>query len=288
MRAARHTGTTASQLTGRLGAMLDRRDGRNGDRRGQDADGDAGRGHGGAGRRPIHVITVNDYLVQRDAELMRPLYSALGLSVGIVIAAAKDAAERRAAYACDITYCTNKELAFDYLRDRMVLGQSAGDLTLKMEALLDRSPRRSGVAPARPAFRPRRRGRQRADRRGQNAAHHFRQRPDPKSTRTRSHRALELAAMLEAGEDYILDLEERRVFLTAHGQDRVTAFAAGPWTAVAQRHHPRGTRQAGPGGDSSVPERRPIRRASKTRCRSSTNIPAASCPTGSGAMACTR
>jgi preprotein translocase subunit SecA len=89
---------------------------------------------------PIHVVTVNDYLVQRDAELMKPLYAALGLSVGVVIAGQKFE-ERRAAYACDITYCTNKELAFDYLRDRMVLSRSGGDLTLKMEALSSNSPR---------------------------------------------------------------------------------------------------------------------------------------------------
>ena len=89
---------------------------------------------------PIHVVTVNDYLARRDAELMKPLYARLGLSVGIVVSG-QNAEERRAAYACDITYCTNKELAFDYLRDRMVLGQSAGDLTLKAEALHTASPR---------------------------------------------------------------------------------------------------------------------------------------------------
>src|SRR6185437_6376748 len=55
---------------------------------------------------PIHVVTVNDYLAKRDAELMTPLYAALGLRVGIV-QSGQSAAERRAAYACDITYCTN-------------------------------------------------------------------------------------------------------------------------------------------------------------------------------------
>ena len=89
---------------------------------------------------PIHIVTVNDYLARRDAELMGPLYASLGLSVGVVVGG-QNAAERRAAYACDITYCTNKELAFDYLRDRMVLGQTAGDLPLKMETLHSPSPR---------------------------------------------------------------------------------------------------------------------------------------------------
>lgn len=66
---------------------------------------------------PVHIITANDYLAARDAKLMQPVYQALGLSVGVVIAGTP-AAERRAAYACDITYCTSKQLALDYLRDR--------------------------------------------------------------------------------------------------------------------------------------------------------------------------
>ncbi|ASJ75878.1 preprotein translocase subunit SecA [Granulosicoccus antarcticus] len=66
----------------------------------------------------VHVITVNDYLAQRDAEWMTKLYGFLGLSVGIIVGGlATDA--RRAAYACDITYGTNNEFGFDYLRDNM-------------------------------------------------------------------------------------------------------------------------------------------------------------------------
>ncbi len=68
---------------------------------------------------PVHVITVNDYLVERDAEIMGPLYRALGLSVGTVIDTDPDPDIRRAAYACDVTYVTNKQVAFDYLRDRL-------------------------------------------------------------------------------------------------------------------------------------------------------------------------
>jgi len=68
---------------------------------------------------PVHVITVNDYLVERDAELMAPLYEALGLRVGTVLDRQPDADDRRRAYACDITYVTNKQVAFDYLRDRL-------------------------------------------------------------------------------------------------------------------------------------------------------------------------
>ncbi len=64
------------------------------------------------------VITVNDYLASRDANWMRPLYEFLGLTVGIVVSG-QDPEAKRAAYACDITYGTNNEFGFDYLRDNM-------------------------------------------------------------------------------------------------------------------------------------------------------------------------
>ncbi|WP_110676252.1 preprotein translocase subunit SecA [Salinicola sp. RZ23] len=66
----------------------------------------------------VHVVTVNDYLASRDANWMRPLYEFLGLSVG-VIASGQPNEEKRKAYACDITYGTNNEYGFDYLRDNM-------------------------------------------------------------------------------------------------------------------------------------------------------------------------
>jgi preprotein translocase subunit SecA len=68
--------------------------------------------------RGVHVVTVNDYLAKRDAEWMGPLYRALGMSVGI-IQHDLDAAQRREAYNADITYVTNNEVGFDYLRDNM-------------------------------------------------------------------------------------------------------------------------------------------------------------------------
>jgi preprotein translocase subunit SecA len=71
--------------------------------------------------KPVHVITVNDYLAARDAEELRPVYEALGLTVG-VIQHGQDAATRRSAYSCDVTYAVNKEIAFDYLRDGLALG----------------------------------------------------------------------------------------------------------------------------------------------------------------------
>ena len=68
----------------------------------------------------VHVVTVNDYLAKRDAEWMGQVHEFLGLTVGVVLNS-MDNDERRAAYNCDITYVTNNELGFDYLRDNMVI-----------------------------------------------------------------------------------------------------------------------------------------------------------------------
>src|SRR4051794_16579203 len=68
--------------------------------------------------RGVHVVTVNDYLAKRDSEWMGRLYSFLGMSVGVIVHDLSDE-ERRAAYGADISYGTNNEFGFDYLRDNM-------------------------------------------------------------------------------------------------------------------------------------------------------------------------
>ena len=73
--------------------------------------------------RGVHVVTVNDYLAKRDSEWMGKVHRYMGLSVGLVIPGMKPA-ERKEAYAADITYCTNNELGFDYLRDNMAIYKS--------------------------------------------------------------------------------------------------------------------------------------------------------------------
>jgi len=83
---------------------------------------------------PVHIITVNDYLARRDANWMKRIYEALGLGVGIVTQGLS-LEERRQAYQCDVTYCTNKELTFDYLKDRLVLGQHPGQIQVRLERL---------------------------------------------------------------------------------------------------------------------------------------------------------
>jgi preprotein translocase subunit SecA len=76
---------------------------------------------------PVHVITVNDYLAARDAEAMAPLYAYFGLRCGAIVHGLSRA-QRRQVYAGDIVYCSNKELTFDYLRDRTALGDRASPL----------------------------------------------------------------------------------------------------------------------------------------------------------------
>jgi preprotein translocase subunit SecA len=89
---------------------------------------------------PVHIVTVNDFLVMRDAAWMGPLYKFFGLTVGTITEGMSPEA-RRAAYACDITYCTNKQIVFDYLKDRLVVGRHKGDLHLRIEGLHAEQPR---------------------------------------------------------------------------------------------------------------------------------------------------
>ena len=80
---------------------------------------------------PVHVMTANDYLVQRDAEQLEPFFAAVGLTVGRIVATTEPAA-RRAAYACDVTYCTAREVAFDYLRDGLATESAGLDLQRRL------------------------------------------------------------------------------------------------------------------------------------------------------------
>jgi preprotein translocase subunit SecA len=88
---------------------------------------------------PVHVMTANDYLATRDADLLGPLFAALGLSTGLVTALTAPEA-RRVAYACDITYCTAREVAFDHLRDRLHLHPRGSDLRQRAQALAGTPP----------------------------------------------------------------------------------------------------------------------------------------------------
>jgi preprotein translocase subunit SecA len=85
----------------------------------------------------VHVITVNEYLADRDGEQTRPVYEALGLTVGM-IKREQSTAARQAAYSCDVVFCTNSDLVFDYLRDRMTLGHRRGRPRVLIDDLLRR------------------------------------------------------------------------------------------------------------------------------------------------------
>ncbi len=94
---------------------------------------------------PVHIITVNDYLAQRDTEWMGPIYRALGLTVGTIVHGI-DPATRRNAYRCDVTYCTNKEVTFDYLRDRIVMWDRPSAIRLQLERLYGENSRINRLA----------------------------------------------------------------------------------------------------------------------------------------------
>ena len=125
----------------------------------------------------VHVVTVNDYLAQRDAEWMGQIYNYLGLTVGCIVHDLDDT-ERREQYRCDITYGTNNELGFDYLRDNM---------KFRLEDMVQRPFQ----------LRDRRRGRFDPDRRGAHAADHLR--PDRGQFRAlQPHRQADPAARRRA------------------------------------------------------------------------------------------
>jgi preprotein translocase subunit SecA len=84
----------------------------------------------------VHVVTVNDYLAKRDKEWMEPVYNALGLTVGNVCHDVSNE-DRQKAYKCDITYVTNNELGFDYLRDNMVVRKEQRVLRPLNYAIID-------------------------------------------------------------------------------------------------------------------------------------------------------
>ena len=87
---------------------------------------------------PVHVISVNDYLVRRDADALQPLYAAFGLTVGVVEDQTDDNA-RAAAYACDIVYVSCKQVAFDYLKDLQKLGAERHGLAARLGPLVSQS-----------------------------------------------------------------------------------------------------------------------------------------------------
>lgn len=190
-----------------------------------------------AANTPVHVVTVNDYLAERDAAEMAPLFAFLGLSVGTIVTG-MSLDDRRAAYACNVTYCTNKELVFDYLKDRVAAGGRASRAQLQVRALhggdkqspmllrglhfaivdeadsimIDESRTPLILAEKGPAV-------------GDPAAY---------------AQALELAAALDAGSHYEILAERRQLHLTPAGQIAVrerSRHLGQAWQAARAREH---------------------------------------------------
>jgi preprotein translocase subunit SecA len=185
---------------------------------------------------PVHVVTVNDYLASRDAEWMGPVYRALGLTVGVVVHG-MDSEARRAAYRCDVTYCTNKEVAFDYLRDRLILGQRTSRLRLQIERLSSDHPRLSQLVLRGLHFAI-------VDEADSVLVDEARTplvisgRGDAVAERRVYEQALALAAGLQRPEDFTIDTRERRVDLTERGRRALDALARpldGVWRGRLRR-----------------------------------------------------
>ena len=185
---------------------------------------------------PVHVVTVNDYLATRDAEKLAPLFAFMHLTVGTVVHGI-DASAKRQAYASDITYCTNKELVFDYLRDRVAAGGRATAAQVRARALFghrDEAPMLRGLHLAivdeadsilidearTPLILAEKAG-------AMPHAESFAE-------------ALRIAASLEMPRHYVINVSRRELHLTAQGSAHLAQTcgnAEGPWRAAHAREH---------------------------------------------------
>jgi len=186
---------------------------------------------------PVHVISVNDYLVQRDVEAMGPIYRALGLSVGTILEREKDWAARRAAYQCDVTYGTSKQIAFDYLRDGLERRSRRGRVPLGVERLRRERPLGDRLLLRGLCFAI-------VDEADSVLIDEARtplilSGPGGSADQQKVYRqAVQLAGALEAGADFRLVAREARVELSERGRERLGELAQpleGLWTGPRRR-----------------------------------------------------
>lgn len=185
---------------------------------------------------PVHVVTVNDYLAERDAIAIEPMLRAAGLSVAATVHG-QSPDDKRIAYRCDVVYCTGKELVFDYLRDRVASQGRVSAAQLGARRLF-------GAMPQEPLLRglhfaivdeadsifidEARTPLILAERAGE--VEHAAEMP----------RALALARQLQAGVDFLLDDRRRELTLTRAGREHLqglTGSESGPWQVVHVREH---------------------------------------------------
>ncbi|MFD1343367.1 preprotein translocase subunit SecA [Litorisediminicola beolgyonensis] len=175
---------------------------------------------------PTHVITVNNYLAERDADTLRPVYERLGLTLGVILEDMSPQ-DRRAAYLCDLTYGSNTEMAFDYLRDRITFGAEGP------QALRQRLAR--VASGSRDLSEPVMRGLHFAivDEADSVLVDEAKtpliisKQTDAAEEAAWAGRALDLARSLEKGPHYALEADERRVRLKEAGRERLTELTEG-------------------------------------------------------------
>ncbi len=193
---------------------------------------------------PCHVVSVNDYLTERDAGQMRPVYEAVGLRVAHVVSSLSPD-ERRRAYEADVTYCTNQELVFDYLRDRIALAGRPGRIRLE----LDRWLGEEGTAA--PLLNARGLGFALIDEADSVLVDEARtplviSGPGDESDRNGMlEEAIRIARILTSGRDFLIERDRQRLQLTARGRERIDELVAGlggVWRA--RRHREETLRQA--------------------------------------------
>lgn len=187
---------------------------------------------------PVHIVTVNDYLAARDAEWMGPVFRQLGLTVG-VITHQHSAEQRQHAYGSDIVYCSNKELVFDYLKDRLVLGRQGRGLQVDLERLHSDSPRSDSLLMRGLCFAI-------VDEADSVLIDEARTpliiaAPGDTREQFKTYRmALWLADQLRAGRDFQVNASQRSVQLSDRGRARLAQLSeplGGVWLAEQRREH---------------------------------------------------
>ena len=185
---------------------------------------------------PVHVITVNDYLAQRDGDWMKPVYEALGLTVGTVVQG-MELEERQRAYGSDVTYGTNKEIVFDYLRDRLALGRRPGRVEMRVQRLIGKSARMAGLRLRGLCFAI-------IDEADSVLIDEARTpliisgSGDNRYQAEAYNQALELADELESGSDYSIDFNKKTIEMKDAGADKLEQLATplgGFWSARLRR-----------------------------------------------------
>ncbi|RYH07327.1 prepilin peptidase [Tropicimonas sp. IMCC6043] len=185
---------------------------------------------------PVHIVTVNGYLARRDCETLMPVYRALGLTVAVV-EEGMEPAERRAAYDADICYASNTEIAFDYLRDRLVFGGRHNDLRRRLRRLTGDRDLEARLVMRGLHFAI-------VDEADSVLVDEARtpliisRQSNPEDEAVWASQALDLARNLRADVDYKILGEERRVRLTDQGREtlaRCTARLDGLWASPIRR-----------------------------------------------------